>query len=173
MRETVEVIKIKTLCARYDIYPARSKGQNFLINEHIIDQIITAADINPADTILEVGPGLGILTEALVKMASRIVSVELDQKLFRFLQEKFRGQKNLELVNQDILKLAPEKFGLDRYHMVANLPYNITSIFLSNLRSFFRSLHIRNHIQRHIDRSFPDFIFSVVNSQTAARFKAV
>ena len=125
-----EINQIKTLCRLYGIDPARNKGQNFLINKDIIDKIITAAEIDQSDTVLEVGPGLGILTEALVKKAGRVVSVELDQKLFWFLQEKFRRQKNLALINQDILKFRPENFGLTNYQVVANLPYNITSIFL-------------------------------------------
>src|SRR3989344_2923186 len=125
-----EINQIKTLCRLYGIDPARNKGQNFLMNKDIIDKIITAAEIDQSDTVLEVGPGLGILTEALVKKAGRVVSVELDQKLFWFLQEKFRRQKNLALINQDILKFRPENFGLTNYQVVANLPYNITSIFL-------------------------------------------
>ena len=125
-----EINQIKTLCRLYGIDPARNKGQNFLINKDIIDKIITAAEIDQSDTVLEVGPGLGILTEALVKKAGRVVSVELDQKLFWFLQEKSRRQKNLALINQDILKFRPENFGLTNYQVVANLPYNITSIFL-------------------------------------------
>ncbi len=122
----------KQICRAYNINPSRQKGQNFLINPEIIEKIIKAADLKESDTVLEVGPGLGILTEGLVKKVKRVISIELDKKLFNFLQVKFAGSKNLELINGDILKLPPILYPLPPtvYKIVANLPYNITSHFL-------------------------------------------
>ena len=124
--------QVKQICQVYDIRPKKSKGQNFLINPEIIEKIITAADISQGDVILEVGPGLGILTEELTKKAGRVISVELDQKLFDFLKAKFINVINLNLINQDILKADPKSYKLKAtsYKIVANLPYNITSYFL-------------------------------------------
>ncbi|MFA6410563.1 MAG: 16S rRNA (adenine(1518)-N(6)/adenine(1519)-N(6))-dimethyltransferase RsmA [Candidatus Buchananbacteria bacterium] len=124
--------KVKLLCKAYDVWPSRQKGQNFLINSKIIDQIITAANLSTTDKVLEVGPGLGILTEALIDKAGQVISVELDDKLFKLLKAKFVGVKNLQLVNNDILKIDFKNFGLapSNYKIVANLPYNITSHFL-------------------------------------------
>ncbi len=96
--------QIKSICRTYGITPQRSKGQNFLISEEVIAEIVEAANLESSDTVLEVGPGLGILTEALIRKVKKVVSVEVDQKLFSFLVAKFAGIKNLELVNEDILK---------------------------------------------------------------------
>jgi len=129
--------KIKAICQLYGIKPQRDKGQNFLINQEVIEKIIAAAGILPEDIILEVGPGLGILTEALIKKAKKVLSIELDKNLFDFLKIKFKGAGNLELINQDILKWRTTNsnaFDLN-YKIVANLPYNITSIFLREFLS--------------------------------------
>lgn len=119
------------LCKMYDIKPSRSKGQNFLINERVYDDIVKAADIQSSDTVLEVGPGLGFLTARLSKIAKRVVAVELDDNLANFLRIGLDSQEveNVEIVNQDVLKFNPSILG-PNYKVVANLPYNITSIFL-------------------------------------------
>lgn len=115
-----------------NISPNKDKGQNFLINAEVIDVITKSADLKKTDKVLEIGPGLGILTESLVKRAGHVVSVELDSKLYEFLTTNFKTAKNLELVSQDILKFNPIDHGLidNQYKVVANLPYNITSVFL-------------------------------------------
>ena len=126
--------KIKRICQVYNITPTRSKGQSFLINSDISQHMVLLAGVKPGDAVLEVGPGLGILTESLVKSGAEVVSVELDQRIFSFLKAKFINVKSLELFNGDILrwqvnqsqKLSQAK----SYKVVANLPYNITSIFL-------------------------------------------
>ncbi|MFA5021863.1 MAG: 16S rRNA (adenine(1518)-N(6)/adenine(1519)-N(6))-dimethyltransferase RsmA [Patescibacteria group bacterium] len=129
--------KIKLLCQAYNIFPSRQKGQNFLVNEKVIEQTVAASDLSNNDLVLEVGPGLGILTEALVQKAKRVVSVELDKKLFSLLKGKFAGVSNLELVEGDILKIDPLTHDLkpNSYKIVANLPYNITSHFLKKFLS--------------------------------------
>ncbi|HQB76128.1 MAG TPA: 16S rRNA (adenine(1518)-N(6)/adenine(1519)-N(6))-dimethyltransferase RsmA [bacterium] len=131
--------RTKELCRLYEIKPARSKGQNFLINDGIYQAMIAAADINKKDTILEVGPGLGFLTAALSKKAKRVVAVELDDKLAALLQIALdsQGVDNVEIVHQDILRFNPDKYfdSGENYRVVANLPYNITSIFLRTFLS--------------------------------------
>ncbi|HNX11002.1 MAG TPA: 16S rRNA (adenine(1518)-N(6)/adenine(1519)-N(6))-dimethyltransferase RsmA [bacterium] len=128
---TLELAKL------YDIHPSRSKGQNFLIDQGVYEKIIAAADIKKTDVVLEVGPGLGFLTVELAKKARRVIAVELDDKLFKVLQTKLDSFdiKNIELVNQDILRYQIQE---PNYQIVANLPYNITSIFL---RTFLSSGH--------------------------------
>lgn len=123
--------KTKELCRIYEIKPSRTKGQNFLINEKIYDEIVEAAEINAKDTVMEVGPGLGFLTARLSKIAKKVVAVELDDKLANFLQIGLDSQdvENVEVVNQDVLKFNPSVLEKN-YKVVANLPYNITSIFL-------------------------------------------
>jgi len=116
----------------YGLKPDHSKGQNFLVEEEFFDAAISAAEIKPTDTVLEVGPGLGFLTEKLAKISQKVIAVELDKKLADFLGAKLITQKinNVELVNDDILKMRDDFLAGLNYKIVANLPYNITSIFL-------------------------------------------
>lgn len=132
----------REICRMFEIKPARSKGQNFLINEKIYDDIIKAADITKEDIVLEVGPGLGFLTARLAEKAQQVIAVELDDKLATYLQMAVdaRDWENVRVVNQDILRFnVPAELPAGRsYKVVANLPYNISSIFL---RSFLSSPH--------------------------------
>ncbi len=107
-------------------------GQNFLKNKNFAHKIIEAAVVKKNDIILEVGPGKGFLTEELVKKAGSVIAVEKDNNLTDFLTDKFKGQKNLRIVHDDILKFVPKNYGLKAkaYKVVANIPYYITSHFL-------------------------------------------
>ena len=138
----------KQLCRLYDIKPARSRGQNFLIKEEVYEKIIEAAELKKDDDILEVGPGLRFLTTRLAKIVKRVVAVELDDKLAEVLQTGLTAQgiRNVEVVNEDILKIFNFQFSIfneiqnpksktNKYKIVANLPYNITSIFLRKFLS--------------------------------------
>jgi len=124
--------QIQKICFQYNIAPAKFKGQNFLIDKNIVKKIIEVAELKKEDIILEVGPGLGVLTGELVKQVKKVVAVELDKKISEFLKIEFIGQKNLRIVTDDILKINPLDFDLKNfnYKVVANLPYNITSVFL-------------------------------------------
>lgn len=128
----MDLSQIKLICTRHGIRPQKSKGQNFLFDQNIVKKIIAAAAIDKKDTVLEVGPGLGVLTGELIGVAGRLVAVELDQKLADFLQAEFFDHQNFELVTEDILKINPEKIGLNNfgYKIVSNLPYSITARFL-------------------------------------------
>lgn len=124
--------KTREICRLIGINPKRSKGQNFLINEKIYNDIIKAADLKKTDEVLEVGPGLGFLTVKLKKEAARVVAVELDDELANYLKIGFGAsdEEKVKVVNLDILKFnLPAEFS-GNYKIVANLPYNITSIFL-------------------------------------------
>jgi len=132
----------KELCRLYDIKPARSKGQNFLIEEKIYDDIVEAADLKSNDVVLEVGPGLGFLTAKLAKKVSRVIAVELDDKLAKVLRTGLMAQgiKNIEVVNENVLDITDKTpltplFKGGSYKIVANLPYNITSVFLRKFLS--------------------------------------
>jgi len=130
----------RDICRLFEIKPARSKGQNFLINEKIYDQIVEAADLQPTDTVLEIGPGLGFLTAKLAARVRKVIAVELDDKLAAYLQMGVDAQdvENVEVINADILSftIGPHLPAAEqRYKIVANLPYNITSIFLRRFLS--------------------------------------
>jgi len=114
-----------------DIKPKRSLGQNFLINQGILDKIVRAAEVGPKDTVVEVGPGTGNLTRKLSEKAKRVVAVEKDHRLIEELKEKFKNS-NVEIIEEDILKLKAEslKLKVGEYKIVANIPFYITSHFL-------------------------------------------
>ncbi|MCU0679581.1 MAG: 16S rRNA (adenine(1518)-N(6)/adenine(1519)-N(6))-dimethyltransferase RsmA [Planctomycetes bacterium] len=96
------------LCDSYGIKPSRNKGQNFLIDETVYKNIITAADLQQDEYVLEVGPGFGFLTERLVQKAKQVIAVELDDNLVRALKNRLaeQGIKNVEVKNEDILKIS-------------------------------------------------------------------
>lgn len=133
--------KIREICKVLEIKPSRSKGQNFLVNEKIYNEIIKAADLKPDDAVLEIGPGLGFLTMKLAKSVEKVLAVELDDALAHYLQMGIDAAeiKNVKIINEDILKFnldsyIKNEFG-KKYKIVANLPYNITSIFLRQVFS--------------------------------------
>jgi 16S rRNA (adenine1518-N6/adenine1519-N6)-dimethyltransferase len=125
----------QALCQLYNIYPQKSKGQNFLINQDIYQEIVSLAEIEESE-VLEIGPGLGFLSHQLAKVAKKVVAVELDEKLVNYLVSNFSAD-NLQVIHQDILKFNPKDYFSKKtsYNIVANLPYNITSIFLRNFLS--------------------------------------
>ncbi len=129
--------KTKEICRLFKINPSRSKGQNFLVNSLIYDDIVSAANILDTDEVLEVGPGLGFLTVRLAKVAKRVVAVELDDNLASYLQAGLEsaGQEKVKIINQDILKFNPSEEFSGPYKIVANLPYNISSVFLRSYLS--------------------------------------
>ncbi len=114
--------------------PKKSLGQNFLKSISALNKIVEAGEISKDDTILEIGPGKGILTEKLLEKASCVIAVEKDHKLFLFLQEKFSNQIKLGiliLVHGDILKInITEILQNIKYKIIANIPYNITGAIL-------------------------------------------
>ncbi len=108
-------------------------GQNFLIDAHVLGKIVRAAGIGPDDRVIEVGPGIGTLTQELAERAKKVICVEIDRNLVEILGETLADYDNVEIINEDILKVDPEalrqRLGDEegRIIMVANLPYNITS----------------------------------------------
>lgn len=129
---------IRDLCARYDFALSKALGQNFIINPGICPRIAEEAGIGPGWGALEVGPGIGVLTEQLAKRADKVVSVEVDKRLEPLLAETMAGYDNFKLVMGDVLKvdlaaLLKEEFGDRPVAVCANLPYYITSPILMRL----------------------------------------
>jgi 16S rRNA (adenine1518-N6/adenine1519-N6)-dimethyltransferase len=121
--------RTKRLLASHDLHARKGLGQNFLIDGNILNKIAAAAELTPADTVIEVGPGLGVLTEILVSQAGKVLAVELDTNLANILKTNFSGSAKFSIINEDILKLEPAQVlaGITKYKVVANLPYYITS----------------------------------------------
>jgi 16S rRNA (adenine1518-N6/adenine1519-N6)-dimethyltransferase len=123
--------KTKEIINRYDFAFKKNFGQNFLIDERVLNKIIAAADITEEDTVLEVGPGIGTLTQALAKSAKKVIAVEIDKTLVPILGEVLADYNNIEIINNDILKVdvaeLAEQNGGKALKLVANLPYYITT----------------------------------------------
>lgn len=117
------MIDTKKLAKEYEIVPKKSLGQNFLLDETPILQLIKAADISNKDTVVEIGPGLGILTKHLINSAKKVIAIEKDEKLSEILRQELKDADNLEIITKDILEWKPTiKEG---YKVVGNLPYAI------------------------------------------------
>ncbi|NPV68785.1 MAG: 16S rRNA (adenine(1518)-N(6)/adenine(1519)-N(6))-dimethyltransferase RsmA [Anaerolineae bacterium] len=125
----------KRLLDSYGINPKKSLGQNFLHDPNALDKIIRAAELKPEETVLEIGPGTGALTDWLASVARRVIAVELDDRLIPLLQYRFSDYPNVTLVHANILEvnLALHIRPDEPYCVVANLPYYITSAILRYL----------------------------------------
>lgn len=123
----------KALLRRLGLSARKGLSQSFLTDSYVVKDIIQAAELVPSDQVLEVGPGLGVLTRELVKVSKRVVAVELDAKLAELLPTLVPAPERLEIVNADILDFDISKAFKDRYKVVANLPYHISSPLLRKL----------------------------------------
>lgn len=125
-QNTIEILK------KYNIKFQKKFGQNFLIDTHVLDKIINAAGITEKDFVLEIGPGIGTMTQYLCENAREVMAVEIDRNLIPVLSETLSGYNNVTVVNEDILKIdinkvADERNGGKAIKVVANLPYYITT----------------------------------------------
>ena len=138
MPNLTDISTIRDLCARHDFALSKGFGQNFIVNPGICPKIVEAAGIDESYGVIEIGPGIGVLTKELAKRASKVVAIEVDQRLPALLAETLAEFDNIELVMQDVLKvdlagLIREKFAGLRVAVCANLPYYITSPILMRL----------------------------------------
>lgn len=138
MPALTDLSTIRGLCDRYGFSLSKGFGQNFIINPGVCPRIAEAAGIGPEWGVLEVGPGIGVLTEQLAKRAARVVSVEIDRRLPPLLAETLADYDNIRIVEGDVLKvdlkaLIREEFGDRPVAVCANLPYYITSPILMRL----------------------------------------
>ena len=124
---------------------SKKLGQNFLIDSHIVQGIVDAAEINAGDRVLEIGPGIGTLTQGLAEAGANVTAVELDKKLPAVLKETLKGYDNVKIVPGDILKVnIKEIMGEGEFKVAANLPYYITTPILMTLLE--RHLPITNMV---------------------------
>ncbi|RZS94041.1 16S rRNA (adenine(1518)-N(6)/adenine(1519)-N(6))-dimethyltransferase RsmA [Cuneatibacter caecimuris] len=131
-RKTIEILQ------KYQFRFAKKFGQNFLIDPHVLDKIIRAAQVTKDDFVLEIGPGIGTMTQYLAEHAREVVAVEIDSNLIPILEETLSGYSNVTVLNEDILKvdlarLAEERNGGKPIKVVANLPYYITTPIIMGL----------------------------------------
>jgi 16S rRNA (adenine1518-N6/adenine1519-N6)-dimethyltransferase len=118
----------------FGIHMSKKLGQNFLVDEQVVDGIVAAANLKTDDTVLEIGPGIGTLTQGLAETGARIVAVELDRRLIEVLGRTLSGYENIQLVQGDILRIdITREVAAEKYKVVANLPYYITTPIIMGL----------------------------------------
>lgn len=125
--KTLSPNEIKSLLTQYGGDVNKFLGQNFLINSSVLEKIINAAELTSNDTIIEVGPGLGVLTQALLSKAKEVIAIEKDQLMITILEKTLANNNHLSIVRQDALQYQPPK---KPYKIVANIPYYLTSALI-------------------------------------------
>ena len=175
---------IKDLLSKYQTRPNKIMGQNFLIDKNVLDKIVQTAGLKPTDIVLEIGPGIGTLTQELATRAKQVVSIEKDKTMVEILKETLAGYKNVEVIYADILKIdfaslrgrseatdeaiqslyvrprlprrlrAPRNDGIKNYKIIANIPYYLTSPLI---RKFLET------------ENKPDFMVLMVQKEVAQR----
>ncbi len=132
-KNTIQVLQ------KYDLHLQKKYGQNFLIDERIVKGIVEAAGVDTSDLVLEIGPGIGTMTQYLCEAAGRVAAVEIDTHLIPVLEETLSSYNNVEIINQDILKLditellRRQTAAFRQVKVVANLPYYITTPIIMGL----------------------------------------
>ena len=131
-QNTIAILK------KYDFTFQKKFGQNFLIDTDVLEKIVDAADIGKDDLVLEIGPGIGTVTQYLCEAARQVIAVEIDRKLIKILRDTLSAYDNVEVINEDILKvdiaaLVEEKNGGKPIKVVSNLPYYITTPIIMTL----------------------------------------
>jgi len=131
---SLRYLDIFPLIQKYQVQPKKSLGQNFLVDPNGLNKVLQAAQLNPEDTVLEIGAGLGSLTYLLAQQAKQVVAVELDKRLIPPLTDALTGFDNVTIKQGDMLALSPDALlGAERYVVVANIPYYITSALIRHL----------------------------------------
>ncbi|MCK8817077.1 16S rRNA (adenine(1518)-N(6)/adenine(1519)-N(6))-dimethyltransferase RsmA [Natroniella sulfidigena] len=126
-KQTREILR------KHDLRLKKGLGQNFLVDTSVLDQIVEAADLSEDETVVEIGPGIGALTEKLAQSAGKVIAVELDQRLIPVLEENLSAYNNVEIVEGDALEVDFDQLAGGDYKVVANLPYYITTPILRRL----------------------------------------
>ncbi|MBP2661480.1 MAG: Ribosomal small subunit methyltransferase [Firmicutes bacterium] len=144
---------------RFGIRMSKKLGQNFLIDEHVVQSIVKAADITQDDAVLEIGPGIGTLTQGLAEAGAAVTAVEIDRRLIEVLAKTLEGYENIRVVHGDILRIdIGKEVAAPRYKVVANLPYYITTPIIMGL------------LEAHMP---VDILVTMVQKEVAQRMVAV
>ena len=131
----------KFIMKKYNIRANKNLGQNFLVNEDVVNKIVDCSQIKKEDLVIEIGPGLGTLTKCLLEKAGKVICIELDTKMLQILEDRFSLYDNFELINNDVLKVdlksiiktEKESQKINNVKIVANLPYYITTPIIMKL----------------------------------------
>jgi 16S rRNA (adenine1518-N6/adenine1519-N6)-dimethyltransferase len=129
----MKLSEMKSVLVEHNLKLTKSLGQNFLHDQNQVRRIVHAAEIEPTDKILEIGPGLGPLTELLVEKAGEVLAIEKDKRLFDYLSQKFAAATNLKLLQADALEYLKTNRRWGGWKLAANLPYSVASPLLVEL----------------------------------------
>jgi len=165
---------IEDFIKKYQIRLLKRLGQNFLIDEEVIKKVAGAANLESQDVVLEVGPGLGALTQEVAKKAKKVIAVEKDPKMIEILSETLKEFKNVKVVQGDILKISNFQFLISNYKVVANLPFYLTAPVI---RKFLEAknppkemvLIVQKEVGQRICAKPPDMSISAVSVQFYAK----
>ena len=169
---------LKFLLSKHKIRPNKRLGQNFLIDKNTLEKLVSAADINRGDTVIEVGPGIGTITAYLAKLAKKVIAVEKDPSLVPILKDTTKGFKNIEIVIGDALKI--EKMKIDwklkvgNWKLIGNIPYYLTAPLI---RKFLEidippksmTLMVQKEMAQRICAKPPDMSILAVSVQVYAK----
>jgi len=131
--------KTQAIMRKYGVVANKNLGQNFLIDEDTLESIVNCSNISENDLVIEIGPGLGVLTQKLLEVAGKVIVIELDKKMVSLLSDMFKDNQKLTILNEDILKvdlknlISQHKTKNCDVKIVANLPYYITSPIIMKL----------------------------------------
>lgn len=155
-------------------------GQNFLKNRKILEEIVRAGEVSKNDIVLEVGPGHGELTELLSKFARKVIAVEKDRDLVPLLENRFSGNKKVQIIHGDILKIHNSEFLIPNssYKIIANIPYYITSRFLRNvlaskIKPQLVVLMVQYEVAKRISARPPDMSLLALSAQAYGKVEFV
>lgn len=174
MENLSNLTTVKKILARHDFKFTHSLGQNFIINEEICPKMAKMSGTNKNVGVIEIGPGIGILTKELAKISKKVVSIEIDSKLIPVLQDTLASFSNIEIINKDILKIDLKKLIHDKFKdldviVCANLPYYITSPIIMKLLE--DKLPIKS-ITVMVQKEVADRICAGVSHKNASAFSA-
>ena len=173
------VSTIKELLSKHGATPSKTMGQNFLVDNGVLAKIIEVAQLSKSDTVLEVGPGIGTLTQELAKTTKKVIAIEKDRKMAQILKETLRDCKNVKIINGDIRFLNPRSYILsDKYKIVANIPYYLTSPLI---RKFLEEknppelmvLMVQKEVAQRICANIPNMSLLAVSVQFYAEPKII
>ena len=171
--------EVKFLLKKYQLQPSKSLGQNFLIDKGAVKKVIRAADLKTEDTVTEIGPGLGILTQELAKKAKRVIAIEKDKRLVKFLKDALQSLANIEIIYGDILKIGGRNLLKNSYKIVGNLPFYLAapvireSLESTKDRSLEMTLVVQKEVGQRICAKVPDMNLLAVSVQFYAQSKVI
>ncbi len=157
---------IHDILKQYGFYTKKSLGQNFLDDQSILETIAAAGDIQPTDTIIEIGPGLGTLTELLCQQAKQVIAIEKDSTLIPIIEDRLKQYDNLKIIEADALQFNPTE--LESYKIIANIPYYITSPLINH---FLKDIYTK---PKTLDPSFlaPSLLVLLTQKEVAEKICA-